>query len=48
MRQVILRPGEDGYIIAESPSLPSCITQGETEQHGDMIPEDSHLTLLVV
>ena len=32
MRQVILHPGEDSYIIAECPSLPGCITQGETEQ----------------
>lgn len=30
MRQVILYPGEDGYWIAEVPSLPGCISQGKT------------------
>lgn len=30
MRKVILYPGEDGYIVAECPSLPGCISQGET------------------
>lgn len=28
MRQVIVYPGEDGYWIAECPSLPGCISQG--------------------
>lgn len=32
MRQVIIYPGEDGYWIAECPSLPGCISQGETEE----------------
>lgn len=31
MRHVILRNGEDGYIVAECPSLPGCISQGKTE-----------------
>ena len=31
MRQVVLRPGEDGYWVAECPSLAGCITQGETK-----------------
>lgn len=26
---VVLYPGEDGYIIAECPSLPGCISQGK-------------------
>jgi predicted RNase H-like HicB family nuclease len=30
MRQVIVYPGEDGYWVAECPSLPGCISQGET------------------
>jgi len=30
MRQVIIYPGEDGYFIAECPSLPGCISQGKT------------------
>jgi predicted RNase H-like HicB family nuclease len=31
MRQVILYPGEDGYWVAEVPSLPGCISQGKTK-----------------
>jgi len=31
MRQVILYPGEDGYWVAEVPSLPGCISQGRTK-----------------
>jgi predicted RNase H-like HicB family nuclease len=32
MRQVIIYPGEDGYWIAECPSLPGCITQGRDRE----------------
>ncbi|MDH7574107.1 MAG: type II toxin-antitoxin system HicB family antitoxin, partial [Clostridia bacterium] len=32
MRQVILRPGEDGYWVAECASLPGCISQGNTKE----------------
>jgi predicted RNase H-like HicB family nuclease len=32
MRQVLLHRGEDGYWIAECPSLPGCVSQGETEE----------------
>ena len=32
MRQVVLYPGEDGYWIAKCPSLPGCISQGETRE----------------
>ena len=32
MRQAILYPGEDGYWVAECPSLPGCISQGETKE----------------
>lgn len=32
MRQVILRPGEDSRWIVECPSLPGCITQGQTKE----------------
>ncbi len=28
MRQVLIHPGEDGYWVAECPSLPGCISQG--------------------
>jgi predicted RNase H-like HicB family nuclease len=31
MRQVVIYPGEDGYWVAECPSLPGCISQGETK-----------------
>ena len=32
MRQVMLYKGEDGYWIAECPSLPGCITQGKSKE----------------
>lgn len=32
MRQIILYPGEDGFWVAECPSLPGCISQGETRE----------------
>jgi predicted RNase H-like HicB family nuclease len=27
---VMLRPGEDGFIVAECPVIPGCISQGRT------------------
>ena len=30
MRQAIIYPGQDGFWVAECPSLPGCISQGET------------------
>lgn len=30
MRQIIISRGEDGFWVAECPSLPGCISQGET------------------
>jgi predicted RNase H-like HicB family nuclease len=32
MRQVIVYPGEDGFWVAECPSLPGCISQGESRE----------------
>ncbi len=32
MRQVMIYPGEDDYWVAEVPSLPGCISQGETRE----------------
>lgn len=32
MGQVIIYPGEDGYWVAECPSLPGCISQGKTKE----------------
>jgi predicted RNase H-like HicB family nuclease len=31
LRQAIIYPGEDGYWVAECPSLPGCISQGKTK-----------------
>ena len=31
-RIIFLYPDEDNYIIAEVPSLPGCVSQGETRQ----------------
>lgn len=32
MRQAIIYPGEDGYWVAECPSLPGCISQGRAKE----------------
>jgi predicted RNase H-like HicB family nuclease len=32
MRQVIIYPGEDGYWVAECPTLPGCISQGRSRE----------------
>jgi predicted RNase H-like HicB family nuclease len=32
MRQIILYLGEDGFWVTECPSLPGCISQGETKE----------------
>jgi predicted RNase H-like HicB family nuclease len=32
MRQVLIFPGEDGQWVAECPSLPGCVSQGQTRQ----------------
>ncbi len=31
MRQIVVFPGEDGYFVAECPSLPGCVSQGKTK-----------------
>jgi len=31
MRAVVLHRGEDGYWVVECPSLPGCISQGQTK-----------------
>ncbi len=31
-RTILLYPDEDGYIIAEVPSLPGCLSQGKTKK----------------
>ena len=32
MREVVISKGQDGYWVAECPSLPGCISQGETRE----------------
>ena len=32
MRQVLIYPGEDGFWVAESPSLPGCVSQGRNRE----------------
>ena len=32
MRQVIIYPGEDGFWVAECPSLPGGVSQGESRE----------------
>jgi predicted RNase H-like HicB family nuclease len=32
VRQVIVYPGEDGWWVVECPSLPGCVSQGETKE----------------
>lgn len=32
MRQVVIYPGEDKYWVAECPSLPRCISQGNSKE----------------
>ena len=29
---VVLTPGEDGYVVAEIPIIPGCISQGRTRE----------------
>ena len=32
MRQTVVDPGENGCWVAECPSLPGCVSQGQTKQ----------------
>ncbi|QWR78413.1 type II toxin-antitoxin system HicB family antitoxin [Candidatus Magnetomonas plexicatena] len=55
MRQVIIYPGEDGYWVAQCPTLPGCISQGITKNEAlhnikeaislyiETLSEDGHL-----
>lgn len=44
---VTLIPGEDGFIIAECPALPGCISQGRTKAEAlDNIREAIEASLL--
>jgi len=48
MRQVIIYPGEDGYFVAECPSLPGCISQGKTREEAVSVDENFVVTTSVV
>jgi predicted RNase H-like HicB family nuclease len=41
MRQVVIYPGEDGYWVAECPSLPGCVTQGKTREEAIVNARDA-------
>ena len=44
--KIVLEPGEDGWIVAECPSLPGCVSQGRTEAEAiDNIREAMQLWL---
>ena len=32
MRQIIIKPGENGFWVAECPSLPGCISQDQSRK----------------
>lgn len=39
-RRVLLYPDEDGFVVTEVPSLPGCISQGETRDEAiENVPE---------
>jgi len=41
MRQVVISPGQDGYWVAECPSLPGCISQGQTHEQAVLIIKEA-------
>ena len=44
--KVVLEPGEDGWIVAECPALPGCVSQGRSETEAiDNIREAMELWL---
>lgn len=48
-RRVVLYPGEDGYVVAEVPSLPGCISQGKSRDEAlDNVREAISLHLEVL
>ena len=43
---VVITPGEDGYLVAEIPVIPGCISQGRTREEAlDNIREAAELCL---
>ena len=59
MRQVVIYPGENGYWVAECPSLPDCVSQDASREEaidgyiaalkedGLPVPEEKFSTLVV-
>ncbi len=45
---VTLEPGEDGYIIAECPAIPGCMSQGRTQEEALENIKDAILACLEV
>ena len=41
MRQVVIYPGEDGFWVAECPSLPGCVSQGGTREEAIINVKDA-------
>ena len=35
MRRLVFRQGDDGYWLVSCPSLPGCISQGETKEEAE-------------
>lgn len=49
MRQVLIYPGEDGFWVAECPSLPGCVSQGATREEAiENVREAIHLYVEVL
>lgn len=48
-RKIIIYPGEDGYFVAECPSLPGCVSQGKSvEEAAGNIEEAARAYVLVL
>lgn len=52
MREAIIYRGTDGYWVAECPSLPGCVSQGETKQKAienikEAIPDENFDAMVV-
>ena len=46
--KVVLREGEDGWVIAECPAIPGCITQGRTEEEALVNVRDAMIGCLEI
>jgi len=45
MREAVIYRGEDGHLVAEVPSLPGCISQGENKKRSDSKYKGSYFLL---